>query len=101
MGMFDSMYDAQNHEWQTKAFGCVLDRFREGDPVPHPNGVAWPSPPAYQVKVYGGPRFTEPARGDAFATIADGVLTAIPAERHEHLPLVDYHGGWAVEPTKD
>lgn len=49
MGMFDSMYDDEDNEWQTKAFECGLDRFREGDPVPHPNGIAWPAPAAYQV----------------------------------------------------
>ena len=98
MGMFDSMYDDQDNEWQTKAFECGLDRFREGDPMPHPNGIAWPAPAVYQVKVYGGPRFTEPARGDAFATIRNSYLTTVPAERDETLPLIDYHGGWDVAP---
>ena len=101
MGMFDSMYDQQNHEWQTKAFDCVLDRFEIGDAVPHPRGVSWPTPTEYQVKVYGGPRFAEPARGDSFATVRNSDLVAIPSERNESLPLIDYHGGWSVPPKEN
>ena len=95
--MFDSMYDAHGAEWQTKAFARELSRFQIGDEAPHPDGVAWPTPAAYQVRVFGGghdhPR-------DSYATIRDGRVAAVPAIRNEALPLVDYHGGWLVAPEE-
>lgn len=99
MGMFDSMYDDQNNEWQTKAYDCALDRFREADPMPHPKGIAWPAPSAYQVRVFSGSPFHE-AQKDAYATIRNVVLESVPDERDESLPLIDYHGGWAVAPEE-
>lgn len=100
MGMFDSMYDDQNNEWQTKAFGRQLDRFHVGDAVPHPSGIAWPAPPAYQISVFGGAPVHE-AQKDGYATIRKGDLAAVPDERDDSLPLIDYHGGWAAEPKEN
>jgi hypothetical protein len=38
MGMFDSFYDAQDNDWQTKAFGRSLAQWSIGDAIPgaHP-----------------------------------------------------------------
>ena len=86
MGMFDSLYDASGVEWQTKAFACVLDRYQIGDAI-----LDGPSC-TYQVKVLGGP---VPSRAiDSFATVRDGVLTAVPDDRIPSLPLLDCFGGW-------
>lgn len=84
--MFDSFYDGDGHEWQTKALSCLLDAYRIGAPIPGPPNYT------YQMKVLGGP---SDARGVySYATIRGGVLTAIPDERDERLALLDYHGGW-------
>jgi hypothetical protein len=85
MGMFDSLYDAHNVEWQTKAYRCVLAVFRVGDPMP--DDVAFDT---YQVEVLGG---RDTGFTDSFATVRDGVLASVPDPRDEALPLVDYHGG--------
>lgn len=88
MGMFDSLYDATGIEWQTKAFNCELDRYQIGDRI---------GPPfTYQAKVLGGPR-GEDSRY-AYATIREGVLVEVPADRDETLPLLDYYGGWEEAP---
>ena len=36
--------------------------------------------------------------GYAYATIRDGVLVEVPADRDETLPLLDYYGGWEEAP---
>lgn len=81
MGMFDSLFDAEGNEWQTKAFGCILDRFQIGD---HVHGVV-----DFQVEVCGG---DDPPFEDSLATIRAGRLEAVPADRDETLPLMNYHG---------
>lgn len=83
MGMFDSLIDAHGHEWQTKAFARCLDRYRIGDEIPADG------PAAYQVEILGG---GSPDDIDSLATIRDGVLEAVPAERDPRLPLLDYSG---------
>lgn len=89
MGMFDSLYDEQGREWQTKAFGNVLAEYRTGELLPGP-------PFAYQFKILGGGNFEEGEKFmDAFATAdEDGRLASFPDERDVTLPLLDYHGGW-------
>lgn len=88
MGMFDSLYDAEGHEWQTKALDCTLDRYQIGDDF---------GPPfTYQAKVLGGPRGANSRY--AYATIRDGVLVEVPTDRDETLPLLDYHGSWEDAP---
>ena len=84
MGMFDSLYDATGVEWQTKALNCELDRYRIGD--------RFGPPFTYQAQALGGPR-GEDSRY-AYATIRDGVLVAVPVDRDETLPLLNYYGGW-------
>lgn len=85
MGMFDSLYDAQGHEWQTKAYDCILARYDIGDEVPPSHG----SLTDYQVRVLGGP-----GEGfqDSFATVRDGRLSELPADRDYSLPLLGYFG---------
>lgn len=83
MGMFDSFYDANGDEWQTKAYGNALVNYDIGDEIPE-------GPPfTYQVRVLG-----DPEDGYGLATIRDGRLAEVPAERDLALPLLDYHGGW-------
>ena len=82
MGMFDSLIDANGHEWQTKAFARCLDEYRIGDEIPADG------PATYQVEILGD----RPDYIDALATIRDGVLEAIPVERDPRLPLLDYSG---------
>ncbi|MFQ6157669.1 hypothetical protein ACLMMA_14515 [Micrococcus luteus] len=88
--MFDSMYDAGGHEWQTKAFGNILERWELGDEMPN-TGTA-----TYQVEVLGGPGKWDTAL-DSLATVRDGHLASIGDERDESLPLLDYYGDWAVK----
>ena len=83
MGMFDSFYDADGNEWQTKAFGCNLDRYTSNDNVPA-------SIDDFQVEVLGGMRGAKSQ--DALATIRDRKLSKVPDVRDESLPLMDYHG---------
>ena len=87
MGMFDSMYDHDGNEWQTKAYGRTLERYELGDEVPDLDG--W-TPDIYQVKVLGGPG---EGLNHGFATVQDGVLVEIPSARDAALPLADYFGG--------
>jgi hypothetical protein len=82
MGMFDSVYDADGNEWQTKAFDRVLAEWSIGDEFTT-------AASDFQFKVYGGPA----PSSDAIATVRDNVLTAVPAERDGTLPLIDYQGG--------
>jgi hypothetical protein len=82
MGMFDSLYDDQGNEWQTKAYGCNLSRFQIGDKVPA-------LPVAYQVRVLGGPGA---GLQSSWATIRDGRVSEVPAKRDKSLPAVDYFG---------
>lgn len=86
MGMFDSLYDQRGTEWQTKAFRCLLDRYRIGDELPGP-------PIDYQVEILGGDN-SKKASYDSYATIRAGTLEAIDVPRDPTLPLMDYFGGW-------
>jgi hypothetical protein len=92
MGMFDSVYDSQGNEWQTKAFDCALDRYEIGDLVGE-------STMTYQFEVFGGPR-SELAR-EAFATVESGRISAVPTERDTAVPLVDFHGYLKTTPKKE
>lgn len=84
MGMFDSLYDKDRTEWQTKAFGCVLASYQLGDALPGP-------PIDYQLDICGGPHG---AYEDSHATIRGGILEALDVPRDHSLPFMDYHGGW-------
>ena len=90
MGMFDSLYDAQGREWQTKAYDYMLDRYKIGDRMPPPD--EWPDADStYQVEVLGGD-YGDHEFINLFATVRDDVLVDVPAERDPSLPLVDYCG---------
>lgn len=92
MGMYDSLYDADGHDWQTKAYDCELERFQIGDRLPPTDYPAT----TYQVEVLGDP---EPGTFiETFATIRDRVLESVPVERDESLPLIDYFGGMIAAP---
>lgn len=89
MGMFDSLYDSRaedgvNHEWQTKAYDCTLERFDIGDPVP---AIPTEYLTDYQVAILGGPRDEH-----SLATVRDGILVAVHVARDESLPRLDYFG---------
>lgn len=87
MGMFDSMYDADGDEWQTKAFHCELDRYTIGDELP------FIGTNTYQVEILGGPS-NPTGYLESYATIRGNVLTSLDDDRDETLPLLDYHGDW-------
>lgn len=89
MGMFDSFYDARGDEWQTKAYGCSLERWDVGATIPGP-------PIDYQAEVIGGANYGHLWK---YATIRAGVLTSAGDERDESLPLCLYSSGWEL-PTK-
>ena len=89
MGMFDSMYDTEGHEWQTKAYGRILERWEVGHQMRDVGAGT------YQVQVLGGP--LEPPFAYSLATIRDGRLVAVPAERDESMPLLDYWGDWITK----
>ena len=80
--MFDSFYDEEGNEWQTKAFDCRMKQYRCGDLLPSVIGD-------YQVEVFGGPAGE---KEDGLAYINADVLTAIPVEGDTSLPLLDYWG---------
>lgn len=87
MGMFDSLFDGEGREWQTKAFECDLDEYRLGDRIIS-DSVA-----SYQVEVlHTVGSWPNREHIDAFATIERGVLVAIGVPRDERLPLLDYSG---------
>jgi len=91
MGMFDSLYDGNDNEWQTKAFACILDRFELGQTLPAPSDA---DVHTYQVEVLGE---IDGEYVNSFATVRDDVLRAVPAERDTTMPRVDY-SGWLIEP---
>lgn len=89
MGMFDSLYDAEGHEWQTKAYSRVLDQIEIGEAMSELADA--PDLADYQVEVLGSDaddNFVE-----SFATVRGGVLTEVPAERDPALPLAGYSSG--------
>jgi len=88
MGMFDSFLDAAGNEWQTKALGRSLTRYKIGDAVNAP-------PLDHQMQILGGP--SNKTDRHSFATIRNGRLAEVPAERDEALPMVDYFGNWVAE----
>jgi hypothetical protein len=81
--MFDSLYDADGREWQTKAFDRNLDEYRIGDVIPADCAAS------YQVEIYCG--FRDDYR-ESLATIRSGVLVAIDDQRDQRLPLIDWGG---------
>lgn len=82
MGMFDSFYDEHRNEWQTKALGRSLARWRIGDEMPvtfdcQMEGIGRDHPGVPEV---------------AYATVRQGVLVAVGKVRDEGLPLIPYGG---------
>lgn len=91
MGMFDSFYDENDGEWQTKAFGRSLHRWDIGETVA-PSGISC------QVEAIGVER-SEHDYAFGLATIRGGVLIAVPDERDESLTLIPYGGLGATYST--
>lgn len=87
MGMFDSLYDKDGLEYQTKALGRVLDRYQVGDAIELDQRDDLRDVVDYQMKLLGDGK-------TICATVTNKRLTAIPASRDESLPLLDYFGGW-------
>lgn len=93
MGMFDSFYDADGREWQTKAFDCDLDVWRIGDEFLADRAGD------FQVEVISGYRaiqgdpHSEYLLDRSLVTVAGGTVTAVPAERDPSLMLLAYSGG--------
>lgn len=87
MGMFDSIYDAQGNEWQTKAYNRLLDTYRIGDEMPGPSRT-------YQVEILGGPA-DEKAR-DSYAIVEDGILAKVDVARIKSFDLLSRHGNWEL-----
>lgn len=89
MGMFDSLFNEQGHEYQTKAFDCELDEYQIGDPI------VCDGPASFQVEVLGGPEYNSII--DAFATVTGGTLSAVGVDRDKRYPLLNY-SGHLIEP---
>ena len=85
MGMFDSLYDADGDEWQTKAYECLCLTWQLGDTLGRPRLADDVS--TYQVEVLGWP-----GAEDGYATVRDDVLVTIGTDRDPSLPLVGYRG---------
>lgn len=85
MGMFDSLIDERDVEWQTKAFSCALDEFRVGDAIPSDSSAS------FQVEIL-GPCCTTDVADFSFATVRDGRLAAINDDRDPTLVLLNYSG---------
>lgn len=90
MGMFDSIYDGDGREWQTKALDCTLKRYAPGDAIPGPLFD-------YQMKVISG--WLEGGKGldYGYALIHNGNLMDVLHEPDEFLQTLDYPGGWLPE----
>jgi hypothetical protein len=86
MGMFDSLYDKDGNEWQTKAFARNLARYEIGDAISSP-------PIPYQVEVLGD-MGDDDQFIDSYATIRDRRLAEVPADRDNSLPLLGFDGEW-------
>ena len=95
MGMFDSLRDENDNEWQTKAFDSLLHTYKIGDRV-------WEQRPAdFQFEIFGGGPpggYTELNR-ESLATVRDGVLVSIDDDRDPSLTLIDYTGRLAETPV--
>lgn len=82
MGMFDSLFDKDGNEWQTKALGRSMSRYAIDDPVKLLLKDC-------QIEVIGGPSDGSVWR---YATVRGGILTQVPDYRRPELPLVSYCG---------
>jgi hypothetical protein len=91
--MFDSLYDVDGREWQTKAFDCNLDEYRVGDTI------VGDCPATFQVEILGG-EGSWPNREfiDSYATVRNGVLTSAHDRRDITLPLLNYSGHLVATP---
>ena len=95
MGMFDSLRDENDNEWQTKAFDSLLHTYKIGDRV-------WERRPAdFQFEIFGGgpPSGYTELNCESLATVRDGVLVSIDDDRDPSLTLIDYTGHLAETPV--
>ena len=89
MGMFDSLYGADETEWQTKAIGRQLRSYDIGSAIPGP-------PVDYQLEVLGGSPYDVAESYYSYATVRDGELVQVPADRDPSLALLSYSGIWSA-----
>jgi len=90
MGMFDSFYDSDDREWQTKAYSNMMSAYRVGDTLPeledHPDVTE------YQVEILCGIAYPVRKHIDSFATVIGNKLTSIHDSRNLNLPRISYYG---------
>lgn len=89
MGMFDSLYGADQTEWQTKAIGRQLHSYDIGSAIPGP-------PVDYQLEVLGGRNDFITESYYSYATVRDGELAEVPVDRDPNLALLSYSGIWSA-----
>ena len=90
MGMFDSFYDENGDEWQTKAMDCNLDVYDIGDRLTEPPGD-------FQMEVIGGP--LESGCEWAWVTVRGGVVAEVGVKRDPSLMAIGYSGGPFISPA--
>ncbi|MGQ3384508.1 hypothetical protein [Glutamicibacter sp. TV12E] len=104
MGMFDSLYDSDEREWQTKAYENQLAAYRQGDVLPelehHPDITD------YQVEILSGKDVVENGELkhmylDSFATVIGNKLISIHDPRNRNLPRISYSGDLYVSGAED
>lgn len=93
MGMFDSFYAADGQEWQTKALGCSLDQWHEGDRFDTGEASG-----AFQIEVFD----YDHHRGSrwSWVTVANGIVQAVDVPRDHALFALAYGGGPAIGPDR-
>lgn len=88
MGMYDSLYDAHGHSWQTKGLGRSLNWYRIGDALTIEGDRELSEPVEdYQFEILGGV-----GNLDSYATVRKGKLAEVDVPRDVSLPLFDYWG---------
>ena len=90
MGMFDSFYDQNGDEWQTKAMDCNLDVYDIGDRLTEPPGD-------FQMEVIGP--CGNGGSAWAWVTIREGVVAEVGVERDPSLVAIGYGGGPFIRPA--
>jgi len=95
MGMFDSFYDSDSNEWQTKAYENQLAAYRQDDVLPELE--CHPDITDYQVEILRGSDVLENGERkhvylDSFATVIGNKLITIHDPRNRNLPRISYSG---------
>lgn len=86
MGMFDSFYDNNGNEWQTKAFDCTLASTEITERVPEQrHGGLNVTTGAHQVECIGDSR-------DGWLQFEDGYFIDVTTQPVPGVPAYDYFG---------